>query len=191
MSPAAELDDTEFVRDIARRFGRGAKSASEDTNSSTSIMELVDIHVSSPSICEVVLIECDDEEEADVEDDGDKRGNPEMRLSELLPSCSGSVPKSSLRIPFAQFMTFSSLTGATRRGFRTLAFTSTAALTELVARIFRFTPMRSSVLPARNPAFSSTRSATVFTRLRNWDESLVLKMLRSGACSGLRVSGSE
>ena len=195
----AEFNDGEFVCERARRLGRGAIWACDDvelSNASMSILVLIDrdldASAASMSRSTLVLIELEynDDDEADVKDDDDRCGNSGMKLPELSSSCSGSVPESSLLIPLGRLTFATSLATADRRPFRTRGFTSTA-LMEPEVRIFRFMPVTSSFLAARNPAFSSTRSATVFTRSRNWDESPVLKMLRSGACSGLRVSGSE
>jgi hypothetical protein len=198
-----EPDDAEFVRDRARRFGRGARRVRnflEPSNAFTSILVLVDIvtdvSATSASNCTLVLIERNDDEEVDVNDDDGKRGNSGIKLSELSSSCSGSVPESSLCTPFvrpilASFEAVLRVPAAASLLLRALAV-AFAALMELEARIFRFMPVTSWFLAAaRNPAFSSTHSATVFTRSRNSDESPLVKILRSGACSGLRVSGSE
>lgn len=101
---AAELDDGEFAYSIVRCFGKGSKWAwdvVEMSNSSISILLhadiVIEVSATSTSMCTQVLIECNDDEEVDdVKDDDDKRNNPGLRLSELLLSCSGSVPESSL-----------------------------------------------------------------------------------------------
>jgi hypothetical protein len=178
------------------RLGSEEHDVVERSNASTSIMALVDIDLdvstisTSIRICTFVLIDCnDDGMEADAKDDDEGLGTALMKLSELVPSCSSS-PGSSLCTPFVRLTLASSLAAAPSRLFRTLALVA-ASLSKLVARTLRLTPVISSRLDARKPAFSSTRSATVFTRSRKWDESLALKMLRSGVCKGLRVSGSE
>jgi hypothetical protein len=196
MQSVAEPDE---VDESGRRLGSEEHDVVERSNASTSIIAFIDIDLdvsaisTSICICTFVLIDCNDEKddggETDAKDDDERLRTPLMKLSGLVPSCSSS-PESSLCTPFVRLTLASSLAAAPSRLSRTLVLVA-APLRKLVARAFRLTPVGSSRLDARKPAFSSTRSATVFTRSRKRDESLALNMLRSWVCKGLRVSGSE